>query len=326
MSSHCTMRRSRHAPHAVGVAAIADTVIEQSEGASSAQAARGACLLRYRRGFTLVELLVVITIIAILIGLLAPVVAIALGRGREGQILTEMGELDSAMKAYKEKYGSYPPSDLSNLTSTSSTQYIALAQHLSKAFPRCNVANEITAINNFGMTTPAQALTFFLNGYSSNPEQPVSGLTASPPATQQAPLFPFDTSRFKSPTGGTWAGPPQVPVYCPAATPGVPYVYFAAQNYATHFNATTVPGIATGTGQGYCRPYFIDNPPTGAQGATLYCNPSSFQIISAGLDSDYGGTSTATAIYYPSGTNAAPGDKDNLTNFSSRNLGDASQQ
>ncbi len=283
--------------------------------------ARGWPATSPSRGFTLVELLVVITIIAILIGLLAPVVAIALAQGRQSQIITEIGILDSAMKAYKGQYGSYPPSDLSNLGSTSSTQYIALAQHLSKAFPRCNVANEITAINNFGMTTPAQALTFFLNGYSSNPEAPVTGLVQNP-ASQMKPLFTFDKSRFVYPGGNTSA----VPVYCPAATPGVPYVYFAAQNYVTHFNATTVPGIATGTGQGYCRPYFIDNPPTGAQGASLYCNPSTFQIISAGLDLDYGGTSTATAIYYPSGTNAAPGDKDNLTNFSSKALGDAAQQ
>ncbi len=289
MSRHCTMRRRG----AIGAA------VQSTD----------------RRGFTLVELLVVITIIGILIGLLASAAALVLGAGKEARIISEIAQLDTAMKAYKEKYGSYPPSDLSNLGSTTSPQYIALAQHLSKAFGRCNVANEIAAINAYGMTTPAQALTFFLNGYSSDAERPVSGLT---PANQLAPIYPFDKSRFAAVSGSA------VPIYCPADTPGVPYVYFAAQNYVSH-SASSGPGIATGTGQGYCRPYFIDSPPTGATGANLYVNPSSFQIISAGLDSDYGGTSGATAIYYPSGTNSQPGDKDNLTNFSSKNLGAAAQ-
>jgi prepilin-type N-terminal cleavage/methylation domain-containing protein len=269
-----------------------------------------------RRGFTLVELLVVITIIGILIGLLAPVVAIALARAKEAAIGTEIGQLDSALKAYKEKYGSYPPSDLSNVA--------ALTQHLARAFPRCNATSEAQAVASFNMTTPAQCLTFFLNGYSSDVEHPVSGLQSNP-ASQMAAFYPFDKSRFTNPDGSKWNGT-SVPIYSPSATPGVPYVYFAAQSYSAHYQATTAPGVATGTGQGYCRPYAIDNPPSGATGANLYCNPSSFQIISAGLDSDYGGAATAAPIYYPSGLNSQPGDKDNLTNFSQKNLGDAAQQ
>src|SRR5437763_5142402 len=68
-----------------------------------------------RTAFTLVELLVVITIIIILMGLLTPVVMIALGRAKEGRITLEIATLDGAMKAYKEKRGSYPPSDFVNI-------------------------------------------------------------------------------------------------------------------------------------------------------------------------------------------------------------------
>jgi hypothetical protein len=222
----------------------------------------------------------------------------------ETRMLTEVEELDSAFKAYKEKYGSYPPSDFADLDDPKSPQYVALAQHLSKAFPRCDVDNEISAFKKFAVTTPAQALVFWLNGFSSDPARPISGLVDKP-ESQQAPLFPFDKSRFKF-TGGANS----VPVYLPPSRGGAPYVYFASVSYATQAPFTS--NFHQG-GSGIAKPYFADR----AKG--VYVNPNSFQILCAGLDDDFGGGNGE----FPSGAGYESGDQDNLTNFSQRCLGDS---
>src|SRR5260370_5625190 len=165
---------------------------------------------RRRSAFTLVELLVVITIIIILMGLLTPVVMIALGRAKEGRITLEIATIDGAMKAYKEKHGTYPPSDFVNIGTVNNPpnpltpQYIALSNHLAKAFPRCNVQTEINAIltANPNGTSPAQAITLWLSGFCTDVEHPISGLlnsngTPNPSAPREAPMFEFDRLRLR---------------------------------------------------------------------------------------------------------------------------------
>jgi type II secretory pathway pseudopilin PulG len=331
-----------------------------------------------RRAFTLVELLVVITIIIILMGLLTPVVINALTRAKEARILAEINILDGAFKQYKADVGALPPSDFSNIgtasisggnysyTPVNSPQYIALANHIQKAFPRCNVNTEIAAIilsnpkypNTYpAPISPAQAIVFWLSGFCSDKEHPISGLltisgsTVVPnsAATRDAPRIDFDKTRLTWLNGlpGTTA-----PCYCPADTPGVPYVYFASQNYVAHAAAGYAVPADFGTkgtpydtrvwnqgGSGLLRPYAADPPPENNNGVLAGpVNPSSFQIVSAGLDSDFGGggvmdnnTSDATTTsnkfpalaFFNSGTWFATGDKDNLTNFSSNTLGDS---
>ena len=63
-----------------------------------------------RRGFTLVEMLVVITIIGMLMALLSVAIWRAVRTAREASIITEIGQLHSALQAYKEKHLVYPPS------------------------------------------------------------------------------------------------------------------------------------------------------------------------------------------------------------------------
>ena len=70
----------------------------------------------YRRplhGFTLVELLVVITIIGVLVALLLPAVQAAREAARKLQCGNNFKQVGVAMHAYHEAHGSFPPGDIS---------------------------------------------------------------------------------------------------------------------------------------------------------------------------------------------------------------------
>ncbi len=320
-----------------------------------------ASRLKPRRGFTLVEMLVVIVIILILVGLLTPVIGAALAHGKEAAIQAEIGNLDSAIKAYKERYGAYPPSDMATPA--------VVAQHLQRIFPRCNVTLELQAVvalspNSTTPMSPAQALVFWLSGFSNDPEHPITGrlsLNLSNNTFQipngfnwalnaPAPLMNFSQDRLIINTATNGTGP-YVPVYVPSNVLTAPFVYFSSPNYLTYWNKNPAPIISSfqfpGTvwaaqgGQGGVLPYLQDSgnlanlfPNAASTGVVPFANPSSFQIISAGLDDDYGGSAAGVGATYPSGVgtgsisvtingvsntytyNPYLGDKDNLTNFS----------
>jgi len=61
------------------------------------------------RAFSLIELLVVISIIAVLAGLVVGVAPVASKRMREARIRAELAALVTAIESYKAKYGVYPP-------------------------------------------------------------------------------------------------------------------------------------------------------------------------------------------------------------------------
>lgn len=72
-----------------------------------------------RTGFTLIELLVVIAIIAVLIGILFPVVARARERGRMAVCLSNLRQLGLATTMYTMEYGGgYPPAVYPSATPT----------------------------------------------------------------------------------------------------------------------------------------------------------------------------------------------------------------
>ena len=133
--------------------------------------------------------------------------------------------------------------------------------------------------------TPAQVLVFALRGYSANKRNPLTG--------DRKAWFPFKPERLSGPLGDG------VVYYAPYTTQ-VPYVYFDCSRY------TGTGNTATFTGNGGIGPYKLS-------GGAKYANASSFQIISTGLDSLYGGGS----VELKPGSGGIAGDHiDNLTNFS----------
>lgn len=75
----------------------------------NSKAIQAAAVRRIRRGFTLVELLVVMAIIAILAGLGIPAVMMAIRTSNEFQIQTRSSQMGTAIEAFRNEYSFYPP-------------------------------------------------------------------------------------------------------------------------------------------------------------------------------------------------------------------------
>ncbi len=289
--------------------------------------------------FTLVEMLVVITIIGILASLATVAAYKALEAAKRARITAELANLDGAVKAYKEKFGDYPPCYYDSTIPASKT---AVERHLAKCFPRCDVTNEITYVPN--NLDPAQALVFWLTSISKNPQQPLS---ANVDTADRQSFFDFDRSRFTPVSGGFTKGATN-PTFVAAQTyhpsgATAPYVYFEARGYLDP-TVVAVPfkpkqyKVGTDT----CMPLLWDTDGDGK--FDDWCNPKSFQIISAGLDDKYGNSgididagasnpitannaaiTKITGKLYPTGKgyDTSGADDDDLTNFSDKQLGDA---
>ena len=171
--------------------------------------------------FTLIELLIVITVIGILVGLLLPAINGAMTTARELAIRTEMTQVEQAIESFKTKYGFYPPSfeqfnktqanDLTHPGLSAFVRYLNRVapnhQESTTFFPDINGAPRIVVWwNKVGIhLDQSSSLMFWMNGLTKNQQFPLTGGAYRP-----IPAFGVDTYSDGSPfqiNVGTAASP-----------------------------------------------------------------------------------------------------------------------
>jgi len=147
---------------------------------------------RRPRGFTLVELLVVLGIIALLMALLTPAVMWGINAARRTRMGVEIAALADAIEKYKLSTGDYPPSFRDSN---------AVLRHIRMRYPKIAPSEFNAVFTPAGIVRPAmqldegEALVFWLSRTRNNPTYPF-GLTGGSPSDGYKTYYEFDARRL----------------------------------------------------------------------------------------------------------------------------------
>lgn len=289
---------------------------------------------RRRAGFTLIELMIVISIIVILIAILIPAVNAVANSARIAAAKTDMASIEAGIATFETEFGQQPPSYISFvMTGTPPSLPAATKATLRKMFPQINFAGITTSLTQAGLAgkelKSSEALVFFLGGvrkrvdtdgdgtketitnelvgFSKNPSNPFAQPGAAT-STRLGPFTEFDIARLVD-IGGS-AGVLEYVDKLPGQT--MPFIYVSTARTGTYIAgdggvpAWTPPGGGTAIPW---EPYQTS--------ASSYYNPSTYQLISPGWDGDYGHGGWLDDPAFTSNTQ----DNDNITNFADGELG-----
>lgn len=300
-----------------------------------------------RGGFTLIEMMVAIVIIAILMALLIPALAGARRRANIAKVTVEIKQFDMAIVGFKTRFGVEPPSRITLYTTQAGWNGDASARAtITRIWPQFNFTMTNGAGENQGYTYPTswgapgstvnlnagECLLFFLGGliengaptgFAKNPAFPFSPQFQPAPnpqmTTRDSPFMEFDKSRFRD-TDGNGA----MEYLDPLPDQTKPYLYFSGyegRGYRVTGATSELP-----TGGTLLDVYRVNGAEVSPVGPLTQVLPAwkaqSYQIISPGTDGDYG---TGGVYNADLNVNRVAGlqsikDHDNITNFSSGQL------
>jgi prepilin-type N-terminal cleavage/methylation domain-containing protein len=247
-----------------------------------------------RAGFTLVEALVVVSIIVILASLTTAAVVRALQSAEDARVVAEIKQLENAVAAFKSEFGvGYMPGHIKlfnnlnnyNAPNLKTTDPVAFEtkQFLSTMFPRMPFSGTIawsgSGSGTYELFGP-ECLVFFLggrnglDGFSKNQTDPWVGA-----GNRNKPYFEFDQKRLK-----LMAWNPNFPAYLDPYNSGAaddqPYFYFSSKNGGDYSSLDTFAPSPGAYGTIKIAP-FRDT-------TSRFINPNGFQIMSAGRDKRVG--------------------------------------
>ena len=287
------------------------------------------------RGFTLVEMLVVIGIVAVLAALLLPAVMMAVNAARNAAMVLEVKQLGDAIEAYKKDKGDYPP----NFRDPD-----VFLRHIRRCYPKIAPSELLIYVNT--TTSPptwnlqldeGEALVFWLGSLYNDARYPFTGGAGTTKPSRKT-YYDFNPQRFDNTDNDGY------PSYRAKYAKDTCYLYIDSRSYDNPLNdlydlgkfstpdgSNTYATFESSTNEEHwCRPYWSNNfrqpvPATTAinRDKVMPMNPTTFQIICAGLDGNFGYDPTdADAKLFPGGDNYKSGDNDNITNFSRGKLAD----
>jgi prepilin-type N-terminal cleavage/methylation domain-containing protein len=260
-----------------------------------------------RAGFTLVELLVVITIIGILASLITVAVFAALRSAREAEIQQECARLYGGFISFQEKFTALPPDGNGGQRK--------MQRFVQKAFGRARQGTLPPGDVMEATTGPARSVVFWLSEVSTDERQPFRKTGGSMGGSTQSEdyykFYTFSDSRLRN-------GMYYPPNYEPGTDP--PFLYFNWETYGM----ASFRGPDGTTFKPYDRGQSTSQQGSKSGNNKSYAAPETCQIISAGLDKKLGtgGTLMLDSATGGGGQFIAQEDEDNLVSFTSQKIGD----
>ncbi|MFK7777969.1 MAG: type II secretion system protein [Gimesia sp.] len=289
-----------------------------------------------RRAFTLIELLIAITIIALLLGLLFPAIGSVRLAAQRAQVRAEISNLETAITAFRADFGMDPPSGIVLQEDGGATWDQRSKGLIRKMWPQFNFGTD-KDINGDGdandtiTLNAGECLVFFLGGvyekttdgkfrvygFSKNPARPflnpgssVTALSASN-SSRLGPFFEFNNSRFVDTDAATAPAGEFAPEYLDSfPSQQTPYMYLSSYG-GRGYRSTDLP-------PGFISAYREGDPTVAPTNSDQPYKSKSYQIISPGADNQFGtGGNYDTNKNFPIGRTV---EADNITNFVSGSL------